>query len=509
MSSNNSFELVFADGPAASTNGKAGIKRRIVLRLDGKDADVVTVRLDSDQSRERQIRRWTKAFKLDEDVLAQKLRKAAVVATREAQQAKPPSEVRGAESPPPTPCTLDEARSAFDKWLKNTDPDLLDVVFGTIAAHELDGDPVWMFIIGAPGDGKTEVLRALGRHPKVYAISTLTPGSLISGFITDGPDPSLIPKLDGMVLVIKDFTAILEMPNEARSEIMGILRDAYDGECCKVFGTGETKSYRSRFGLIAAVTPVIDKYWAVNAQLGERFLRFRLPSKGRLSKVRRALKNTTLESAMRDELREAAMSVLAQELVVPQLDSGMEERLIALADFVALARSNVSRDKKGTIQFIPLPEVGTRAGKALKRLAMGIAMVSGESVVSEDVYRIVRRVGVDTVPSMRARLLGVLWKFREHQEKTSTIANTAELPTDTTKVWLDDLRLLGMVERGGEPGTTSGYLWQLKAEFQKTIERSGVYNGGGTDSAPQASGAKNSDCDTEPANVGDREVFVA
>ena len=92
-------------------------------------------------------------------------------------------------------------------------------------------------------------------------------------------DHSLLPKLDGKVLVIKDFTALLNMPREARQQILGDLRDAYDGNAAKAFGTHvETRRYTSKFGIMAAVTGAIDKHAAVMQQLGERFLKLRLSS---------------------------------------------------------------------------------------------------------------------------------------------------------------------------------------------------------------------------------------
>jgi len=80
------IQIIFADGPGTGSNGKSGIRRRVVLRLDGNDEDVVTLRMDSDQSRARQTKRWAETFELDEAVVAEKLRKAAIIAAREAQE---------------------------------------------------------------------------------------------------------------------------------------------------------------------------------------------------------------------------------------------------------------------------------------------------------------------------------------------------------------------------------------------------------------------------------------
>ncbi|MFH1110712.1 MAG: hypothetical protein V1790_16165 [Planctomycetota bacterium] len=301
-------------------------------------------------------------------------------------------------------------------------------------------------------------------------------------------DPSLLPKLDGKVLVVKDFTAVLTMPNEARSEVLGTLRDAYDGEAGKAFGTGEVKRYKSRFGLLAAATPVIESYWGVAAQLGERFLRFRIRSRGRRAKVKRALANTNDETAMRRELSNAALGVLAQTPYPPTIPDDIADRLIHLADFVSRARSGVSRNRQGVVEHIPAPEVGTRVGKALKKLAMGIAMARGVKGVDEEIYRIVRRVALDCVPSMRGRLLRVLWDCRGAHELTSTIADRAELGTDTAKVWLDDLRLLGIVDRDcAGASVQAGYRWRLTGELQQTITLCGVLDDNGTDGPDRGS----------------------
>lgn len=497
--STRSVEIVFVDGTVPH-GGNGAMRRRVALRIDGTDQDVVALKLDSDHARKQQIGAWAKAFDLDPAELAGKLRQAALAATADLQRRRSLRGVRGADAPPLPPIPLAEARKVFGRWLDNPDEDLLDVVFGAVMAHRLEGDPVWLFVVGAPGDGKTELLRSLSPHPSAYMLSTLTPGALISGWDPkDGTDPSLLPKLDGKILIVKDFTAILTMRNEDRHEVLGTLRDVYDGEAAKAFGTGETRSYKSRFGLLAAVTPYIDACWGISAQLGERFLRIRLPPsdhEGRQSKAKKALGNANAEEVMRKELSDAAMGVLAQNPTIPSVPADVERRLISLADFVALSRSEVSRDRQGTMQYTPSPEVGTRVGKVLKKLYIGIVMARGADAPTEDVYRIVRRVGLDTVPSMRGRLLEVLWSMRGNLETTATIGNEAELPTETVKVWLDDLRALRIVERSGKQH--GGYTWRLRDDFQGTIQAAGLWSecdagGWGGYSAPLTE-----NCDSEP-----------
>ncbi|MHC4092159.1 MAG: hypothetical protein ACYSVY_18125, partial [Planctomycetota bacterium] len=305
----------------------------------------------------------------------------------------------------------------------------------------------------------------------------------------------MLPKLDGKVLIIKDFTAVLQMHREARQEVVSTLRDAYDGEAARAFGTGELKSYRSRFGLLAAVTPVIDDYGSVNAMLGERFLRYRLRLGDNLEKIVKALANTAKEDAMRDELAEAAQGVLLQTPGKPDLPEMIGTRISHLANFLATGRSVVSRDRSGTVTYLPQPEVGTRVAKQLKKLALGVAMARNEQVVSEDVYRIVVRVARDSLPSMRERVLERLWGLRGNFEATQCIADTCELDTDTCRVWLSDLRLLGIADREGE----RPYRWQMKPEFQEDIDAAQVWTTDDSDICPPP--------DTAPLIDNDPEAY--
>lgn len=85
------------------------------------------------------------------------------------------------------------------------------------------------------------------------------------------------PKLDGKVLIIKDFTSILSKKSEDQTAIFADLREAYDSYLEKSFGSGAgTKRYHSRFRLIAGVIDVIDMYRVVHSLLDERFLKCRL-----------------------------------------------------------------------------------------------------------------------------------------------------------------------------------------------------------------------------------------
>lgn len=172
------------------------------------------------------------------------------------------------------------------RWLLLSDVELLRVVFATIVANRMTGDPVWLFIIAPSGGTKTELIQTLTSLNDTYLLSSLTPHTLASGCI-GGKDQSLLMALkSGTILLFKDFTSVLSMHREHRAEILGQLREIYDGRYRKTFGTGQVVDWSGKLGFIAGVTPIIDTHYSVFNVLGERFIqvRMRLPNEIRLAK---------------------------------------------------------------------------------------------------------------------------------------------------------------------------------------------------------------------------------
>jgi len=161
-------------------------------------------------------------------------------------------------------------------WVLLRDPDVLPVILGAKVAHGFHGTSPWVLIVAPPSGTTTELLRALWRVPGVSPLSELTARTFASGLDTHGEDPSLLNRLKDEVLVLKDFTTILEVHREERQAILAQLRELFDGRFDKVWGTGKELHWQGHLGFIAGVTPVIDSYHSVLSVLGERFLMLRM-----------------------------------------------------------------------------------------------------------------------------------------------------------------------------------------------------------------------------------------
>ncbi len=344
--------------------------------------------------------------------------------------------------------TREEVYQAFSKWLSLPGDEILQVVFGTCIANKLPkGDPVWMFIVAPPGGTKSEVLMSLTDGEQIETITTLTPHSLISGMILQGGgDPSLLATLDGKILVIKDFTAIIGMNPVSRDEILSLLRDAYDGRCEKRFATGIVRRYEVSFGLLAGVTPAIDGISRITTLLGERFLKYR-PIGKRVEAIERALQNMIKGESMRTELKTVAKTVVDADIrKIPTIQDDIAKRLVALARWVAALRGAVMREGySGRVMQKPVPEYGTRLVKQLGKLALGIAIYCGKKEVDFDVWEVVKKVGKDCVTAHIEEMFRLMYSSPEHLSVVE-LARKTQMPFESTKTYVEDLCLLGVLE---------------------------------------------------------------
>jgi len=209
-------------------------------------------------------------------------------------------------------------KTEFEKRLNLRDPNYLEIIFATALAHRIHGDPLWLFWVAQSGGGKTEVLRTFRSVQDVKFIDSMTNKSLISFFGVGrekskaNVDFSLAKNLDKKCLIIKDFTNILSMRFEMREEIFSQLRCFYDGEYDAATGLGE-KSYKVKFGILAGVTPAIEKRKSLRGTLGERFLMVKTTfddKDTRRAKVYDAIKNAIIKPKIREELKKLTTEMM-------------------------------------------------------------------------------------------------------------------------------------------------------------------------------------------------------
>jgi hypothetical protein len=366
---------------------------------------------------------------------------------------------------------------AFGKWFHLSDnrkydqkaTDIYDVCFGAVFANRIPGDPVWLYVCAPPGGFKTVPLLAMtgGKHIEIH--ESVTAPALISGQNQGAVDPSLIPKLNGKVLIVKDWTIILGLPEHERKEIESILRGAFDGVCGRTFGNGIRRDIKSTFGIIAATTPVIEQYFEETSATGERFLTWRnWISKDftvRHEHIKKAIENISQEIKINKEINGIAKRVLLYKHEnLPTYTKEQMERFIHIGQFIAAMRGAVTRDRyRKNVLYTPFSEVATRLTKQLVKLAMGISIFKNQERVANDTFRILKTVAWSSVSSRYAEALKAF--MRKDIMTPVDVEKQINLPVETVAIVMENMSMLGIIER------IEKLKWHVKPRFKTLVEQ--------------------------------------
>lgn len=358
---------------------------------------------------------------------------------------------------------LQSLKNVVTKWLKLVDDTIIEIVCVAYIALKLEGDPLWVMVVGPPSSAKTETIMGLADCSEIHVLSSLTPQTLISGRQgRGGGKNSLIFKLNDKLLVAKDFGTVLSMRSEGQREILSQLREIYDGRYSKAFGSkDETVDWEGRVGFLGGCTQVIDQHYSVNQQLGERFVFYRVDGGDPIETGKQALKIVGKEKEMRSEIRQAFKQFL--ESIEPQdgtihIPESIKNRIIHLAAFAANARTGVPRNyKTQEIEAVPTPEGSPRLTKQLVTTGIALAIAHEKQEFDEEIFKTLKKIGRDTIPGTRLKLIDTLWNaeitsIHNTLETTPKIAELANYPSTTTRFILEDLNSVYLVDRkAGKP----------------------------------------------------------
>jgi hypothetical protein len=358
------------------------------------------------------------------------------------------------------PMTLPEVEAVYAGWLHDPDPVPTRVTHATYAANlALAGDPVWVALVGGSGWGKTERIMALARMPGIVLASSLKgEAALLSA--TPERDRAvdahggLLRRIAGKgILVIKDFTSILEMDRKVRGQVLAALREIYDGHWDREVGAegGRTLTWDGKCGLLTGCTTAIDRAYGVMAEMGQRWLFLRLPP-GDLDKTAgAALDQMGRETAMRAELQQATAGLLHHLPGAPhKVTPAVRGAIVGLANLASQARSPVHRDYHGGIDLIGDAEAPTRIIKQLGKLWEACGLLG---LPEPESWEVVSRAALDSIPKLRGAVIRYMASrpadLASIPGPVSTAAVQAELehPRRTVFRALEDLAAHHVVKR--------------------------------------------------------------
>jgi len=334
---------------------------------------------------------------------------------------------------------------------KDYDMQTADAVLATAATNKLAGDPPWLMIISGSGNAKTETVNAVSDVDRTIAISTISSeGALLSAIKKGkGGTGGLLRQLgDAGILVIKDFTSIISGERKARAQILAALREVHDGKWNRSVGAdgGLTISWTGRIICIAAATTTWDSAHSVIASMGPRFVIIRSSARiGRTAAGKRAIRNAGTENAIREEISQAVATLITDAKLPPRdatLMPDEEEKLIAAADIVTRARTEVETDFRGNVIDAHEPEMPTRFAKQLALIFRGALSIG---IGRTPALALALRCARDSIPPIRLSVLKDLAANDLDDCRIIDVAKRLRKPWSTARRTLDALYVLELI----------------------------------------------------------------
>jgi hypothetical protein len=384
--------------------------------------------------------------------------------------------------------TFEELENDFKSSLHWT-PELshtLLIMLSTVMSTELQGEQVFVRVIGPPGSGKSTLAEAISAA-KEYTL----PISILTGFhsgFTAGSgkgrkkDMSLIPLLKKKTVIIKDGDTLLSAPN--RDQILSELRDIYDGSSRSRYRTGVAHDYediRTTF-LLCGTDPIRGLN---RSSLGERFLDCEiLGDSDRKPYLKRSIDNTYdkitsgFGSQEGKEVKPDKMLYLKRvtygfikyfkenllQMACPAFPKESKAKIAALAEFLSYMRARKPQTKED-MEYRPRVELATRISGQLTKLAFFSALMLGRSSIDDTILAILRKVVNDTATGFQFELTQRLWKYHEGLTVQQLRIDLAIAESMVRRLLLS-MQEMGIVQRQSKKNTSGiggrdNHIWTL------------------------------------------------
>jgi len=384
------------------------------------------------------------------------------------------------------PVTVADITRKLQEYFVMADEGIVELVLSTFIANRLSTveAPVWLLLVAESSGGKTELIDMFShlsrdQYKLSYHISDLSPQTFISGMQNSGQETSLLHKINGRMVFIKDFTTILQKNKEARKEILAQFREIYDGEFNKDFGTGKSVHWKGRLGVIAGLTPPALEIMTMYGGMGERFIAYSMkqPTNKELAKAMKGNYSKDVR-AIKDELSEMVAQYVSSMVAIAertdrteqQLSDELFDELNDVAIFATGARSQMNVDMR-TREPVGLPskERFPRFVKQLQSLAKAFYVMNGEKGLSTVQKKILYKIALDSVPRLRRAILQLMTKHKT--VNTSAVAARFGFTTPVMRGELAQLSSLQIIQRipGGGKGNEDA--WKLLTRHRKFMSR--------------------------------------
>lgn len=370
--------------------------------------------------------------------------------------------------------TRNELHTRLGELLYIEDYGMVDILMATVVANSLKlGDPVWLTLIGPSSGGKSQIIRPFGKaNPKfIHQLDDLTANTLISG--TLGLEGSLLGRIGvhGM-LSMDDLTVLFSKGPEERSAILSQFRMIYDGRYSKSSGNRkEAMDWHGHIGMIAGSTPSIYRYFSEVADMGERFLSYRMRAINKHKAVEFVTSHRQSAGALNESIGDIFREYLTDLLQtlpenhddLPIVHEETQQVIQNVSEHATLLRTPVHVDERsGLVDEFPEPEMPFRVMKQLSHMAQALQCMceEPEAKLPDDLTKALEWTAYSLANDKRRAYLRSLVALHDAGKKLTkrNVSSATGLHTDIVGKGLDQLQALGIIELHSEDSNKE---WEL------------------------------------------------
>lgn len=381
---------------------------------------------------------------------------------------------------------LSTLKKKMREHLYMEDEDILDVIMAAAITNVMQlGQPVWLVVIGAPSSGKTQYIAPLefsqpAGKKIIHEITDITPNTFLSGSLTSKDksfEPSLLKRIgDHGILLFPDLTALFSKESQTLHEILGQLRHIYDGHLTKLTGNQKPITWKGKLGIIGASTASLYRHFEDIADMGERFMYYRMKPYDIDKAVDKSLNRTLYGQALDEHIgglySEYISDVVQGHATTPTFSDEDNQKIKEMAKLAAVIRTSVhTNERTNEVDRIPEPEMPMRTALQLRGLALGMCLMNenenGSPTLTEKNFRALEWCAFSLANDERRKTLQALSEYPAGCT-SAAIAMILGLPTSPTTAYLQQLAALRICHRIKDVGSNAD-LWQMDNEGMREI----------------------------------------
>jgi hypothetical protein len=368
--------------------------------------------------------------------------------------------------------TLDTLHQELSKLMYIEDKNLVNVVMASIVSNSVQvGDPVWLTIIGPSSGGKSQLIRplAMAHGQYIHRVDDLTANTLISG--TLGVEDSLLGKIgEAGIISMDDLTVLFSKNAEERAAILSQFRMLYDGHYSKSSGNRkEAMVWKGYLGMIAGSTPSIYRIFNEVADMGERFISYRMKPMNVDKAVDFVSEHPTTSKEMNESISSLIQQFLppllarAQAIPKPQLHQETLDAIKEAAKHFTLLRTPLhTDDRSGMVDEFPESEMPFRVMKQLNYLAVGMQYMQEDPTapLAPEFIEALEWTAYSLANDKRRAYMRavVALDFQRQKITARNVSSVCGLHNDIVTRGLSHLQALNIIELGREEqGRTREY----------------------------------------------------